>query len=299
MSSTSSPQSPLDEKSHGFQFDGFATGSGLTTDSGRLHALEQLEVLPQILQEGIVFSGAGTALLLQAAMPGIEESGASPHDLQTELVDSLQANISYISCLVFGDRAERRTLLELLSRGETPGLGGGRSNRFAHYPDLQLWMGATLYATSVDFFQRVWGQVDFDTAQRSYSEYSLLMNCLGLPPGTWPETRQAFWQWWDITLDQKLVVSSGAAQFAADLRESQEMPNWVLKIKPYLRAVTVETLPPRLRNAYGLESTKGTRFRYSFWMFFSKALYLAMPCKWRSYPLQFYHDRLRSRMNVV
>lgn len=299
MSSTSSPNSPLDEKSHGFQFDGSATGSGLTTDSGRLHALEQLEVLPQILTEGIIFSGAGTALLLQAALPGIQESGATPHELATELVDALQANISYISSLVFGDRAERRTLLELLSRGEHPGLGGGRNNRFTHYSDLQLWMGATMYATSVDFFQRVWGPVDFETAQRSYSEYSLLMNCLGLPPSHWPETRQAFWQWWDVTLDQKLVVSAEAAQFAADLRDSQELPNWVMKVKPYLHAVTIETLPPRLRDSYGLESTGGTRFRYKLWMFFSSALYLALPSKYRSFPLRYYRDRLRSRMNVV
>lgn len=301
MSSTSSPTSHLDEKpAPDVKFDGTASSSNVTTDSGRLHALEQLQVLPQILQEGILFAGSGAALLLQAALPAIREAETTGghRELATELLDALQANISYLSCLVFGTSAERQTLLGLLQRGEAPGLGGGRNNRFAHHPTLQLWMAATLYTTSTDFYQRVYGRVDYETSQRGYSEFSLLMNCLGMPAGTWPETRQAFWSYWDEQVG-KLTVSADAAQFAKDLRESQEMPKWVQNIKPFLRAVTIEMLPPRLREAYGLRSTGSTRFLYRTWMGFSTAVYPAMPNKMRAYPLRYYQERLRSRMNVA
>lgn len=302
MSSPSSSPSRLDEKpvADGVHFDGTASGSNVTTDSGRLHALEQLQVLPQILHEGILFAGSGAALLLQAALPAIreEETTGDHRELATELLDALQANISYLSCLVYGTRAERQTLLGLLHRGQAPGLGGGRNNRFAHHPPLQLWMAATLYTTSTDFYQRVYGRVDYETAQRGYSEFSLLMNCLGMPAGTWPETRQAFWSFWDDQVG-RLTVSADAAQFAKDLRESQEMPKWVQNIKPFLRAVTIEMLPPRLREAYGLRSTGSTRFLYRTWMGFSTAVYPAMPDKMRAYPLRYYQDRLRSRMNVA
>lgn len=301
MSSTSSP-SAMDEKPTGIHFDGTAIGSSVSTDAGRLHALEQLEILPQMLQEGILFAGSGAALLLQAALPEIrnEETPADQghRELATELLDALQANISYISTLVFGTRAERKTLLDMLHRGEAPGLGGGRNNRFAHHPPLQLWMAATLYATSTDFYQRVYGRVDYESAQRGYSEFSLLMNCLGMPAGTWPETRAAFWSYWDAQVPQ-LTVSSDAAAFAKDLRESAEMPRWVQNIKPFLRAVTIEMLPPRLREAYGLRSTGSTRFLYRTWMGFSTAVYPAMPNKVRAYPVRYYQDRLRSKLNVV
>ncbi|KAJ5111574.1 hypothetical protein N7532_002109 [Penicillium argentinense] len=297
MSSTSSPPSPLDEKADASVGPSEAT----TSDAGRLHALEQLEILPQMLQEGILFAGSGAALLLQAALPAIREvenTNTNPEALATELLDALQANLSYISNLVFGTRAERKILLDLLHRGEAPGLGGGRNNRFAHHPPLQKWMAATLYATATDFYQRVYGRVDYQTAQRAYSEFGLLMNCLGIPPGTWPETRQAFWSYWDDQVG-KLTVSSDAAQFAKDLRESTDMPKWVQNLKPFLRAVTIEMLPPNLRDSYGLRSTASTRTLYRTWMGFSVAVYPAMPNKWRGYPLSYYKDKLRDKLNVV
>ncbi|KAJ5638302.1 hypothetical protein N7490_008181 [Penicillium lividum] len=271
------------------------------TDSNRLHALEQLEILPQILQEGILFAGSGTALLLQAAMPEIRKEQSkneneNPQDLATELLDALQAHISYTSTLVFGTRTERKALLELL-HNEAPSLSG-RNNRFATHPHLQLWMAATLYATATDFYQRVYGRVNYQTAQQGYSEFTLLINCLGISTGTWPETRQKFWSYWDDQVG-KLVVSPDAARFAKYLRESTDMPKWVQRIKPFLRVVTIEMLPPRLREAYGLRSTRITRALYRTWMGFSVAVYPAMPSKVRAYPLRYYQDRLRGKLNVA
>lgn len=35
------------------------------------------------------------------------------------------------------------------------------------------------------------------TAQHGFSEFSPLINYLGVPAGTWPESQQAFWIHWD------------------------------------------------------------------------------------------------------
>ncbi|KAJ5104596.1 hypothetical protein NUU61_001943 [Penicillium alfredii] len=267
-----------------------------STELGRLHALEQLEILPQILQEGIIFTGSGAALLLQAALPSIREAEppGSHEKLASELLDTLETQISYISCLVFGTRTERQALIQLLQNGKTP-LLGGHVNRFTNHPDLQLWIAATLYSTSTDVYQRVYGRVDYKSAQRAYSEFSLLMNCLGLKPNTWPSSRQEFWNYWDDQVS-KLTVSHDAIHFAKDLRESTDMPQWVQTLKPLLRAVTIELLPPRLRDAYELQSTATTRALYRTWIGFSVALYPAMPRKWRSYPLNFYQDHLKEKL---
>ncbi|KAJ5815824.1 hypothetical protein N7447_008057 [Penicillium robsamsonii] len=301
MSFLPSPVSPVDEKSlNDLPSGSDATVSNTTNTSGCLHALEQLEVLPKMLQEGILFAGSGATLLLQAAMPGIRDAGPNNgghKELATELLDALQANISYISCLVFGTRDERKALIDLLQDGKPPLLGSGRSNRFSEHPPLQLWMAATVYATATDFYQRVYGRVDYASAQRAYSEYALLMNCLGVPANIWPESRQAFWAYWDDQIP-RLTVSEDAALFAKDLRESNDMPRWVQSLKPFLHVITTEMLPPRLRDAYGLRSTVTTRALYRTWMGFSVALYPAMPDKWRAYPLKFYQNRLKEKMNV-
>ena len=97
MSRSSSPPSPIsdDEKPHALPE---ITDPNVNTESGRLHALEQLEILPQILNEGILFAGSGAALLLQAAFPGIKSSEEENNkDLATELLDFLQEHISQIS----------------------------------------------------------------------------------------------------------------------------------------------------------------------------------------------------------
>jgi uncharacterized protein (DUF2236 family) len=159
-------------------------------------------------------------------------------------------------------------------------------------------MAATLYTTATDIYQRAYGRIDYVTAQHAYSEFSVLISCLGLPVGKWPESQQAFWIYWDNHIT-KLSVSPSAAQFARDLAESAEMPGWVQKLKLFLRAVTIEMLPPTLRDMYGLRSTARTRLLYRTWMGFSRAVYPALPKKLRSYPVKYYQERLRVGMNLV
>jgi uncharacterized protein (DUF2236 family) len=70
-------------------------------------------------------------------------------------------------------------------------------------------------------------------------------------------------------------------------------------LKPFLRVVTIEMLPPRIREEYGLKSTMGTRGLYRSTMGFSNAVYPALPVSTRSYPLRYYLNELRKQLNVV
>lgn len=261
-----------------------------------LDALDNLEILPHMLQEGILFAGSGSAILLQAAMRGIRSDDSEHHkNLATELGDALQATLSYIACLVFGTRDEKRILLELLERGQPPLKG---SDYYAHKPDVYLWVAATLYATSTDFYQRIYGRVTLTTAEKAYAEYTLLCRVLGIPAGIWPETRQAFWKYWDENIEN-LTVTPNANEFAKDLMYRTEFPRWVQTLKPFLRVITIEMLPPRIREGYGLQSTMRTRGLYRSTMGLSVAVYPAMPKSVRSYPLKYYLTELRKHLNVV
>lgn len=264
--------------------------------AARLDALDQLEILPQILQEGILFAGSGSALLLQAAFPGIRNKETEHRkNLAAELSEAMQAFLAYISCLVYGSRPEKKALMELLQR-EQPPLKGSQ-----YYPtngDAQVWVAATLYATSTDFYQRIYGRVDYRTARKAYSEFTLLMHCLGMPAGAWPETRQAFWTYWDDNIT-KLAVTPDAHQFALDLLNDEEMPRWVQRLKPVLRALTIEMLPPHIREGYGLKSTVSTRGLYRTTMGLSSAVYPALPTSVRSSATKHYLEDLRRHLKAV
>lgn len=261
-----------------------------------LDALDKLEILPHMLQEGILFAGSGSALLLQAAMTGIR-SDDSTHErnLATELGDALQATLSYIALLVFGTRDEKRTLLTLLSQRRAPLKG---SDYYSHKPDIYLWIAATLYATATDFYQRIYGRVSLKTAEKIYGEYSVLCHVLDVPDGTWPATRQAFWRYWDEQIES-LHVTADANKFAQDLMYHTEFPRWVQSLKPLLRVITIEMLPPRLREEYGLQSTMMTRGMYRSTMGFAVAAYPSLPKSIRGYPLRYYLTELRKHLNVV
>lgn len=247
------------------------TTNSIKSETNLLDALDSLEILPQILQEGILFAGSGTALLLQAATPEIRndhDKANNGPNLATELGNALQAMLSYVSCLVFATRQEKKTLLDMLNRGQPPLRGS--EHYYAAAPDVQLWIAATLYATATDFYQRIYGRVDYRTAEKAYAEFGLLVHTLGLPSGVWPETRQKFWTYWDDRIE-RLTVTPDANKFAKDLLHDKAVPRWVQMLKPFLRVVTIEMLPPRLREEYGLKSTMGTRGLYRSTMGFSNA----------------------------
>lgn len=261
-----------------------------------LDALDKLEILPHMLQEGILFAGSGSALLLQAALPDIRSDNEQHHNnLANELGDALQAILGYIACLVFGTRDEKRILLDLLARRQPPLKG---SEYYTRRPDVHLWIAATLYATATDFYQRIYGRVNLKTAEKAYGEYSLLCHVLGIPSGTWPENREAFWKYWDERIET-LQVTDHANEFAKDLMYRTEFPRWVQTLKPFLRVVTIEMLPPRIREQYGLESTMGSKGLYRFTMGFSVAVYPALLKSVRGYPVQYYLKELRKHLNVI
>ncbi|KAA8646522.1 hypothetical protein EYZ11_004812 [Aspergillus tanneri] len=289
---------PLDEKRNPDQISQSTPYSGNPVDD--LEKLEKLEILPHILQEGILFAGSGSALLLQAAHPGIKQRinyghYGSGQNLATELGNALQAVLSYVACLVFGTRQEKKTLLDLIHRDQPP---FRTSEAYTSHPPTQLWVAATLYATATDFYQRIYGRVNYQTAEKTYGEFTILMQSLGMPTGSWPPTRQAFWTYWDDQIEQ-LTVTPDAHRFAQDLLDRTDYPRWVAMLKPLLRVATIEMLPPRIREAYGLKSTLSTRALYRTGMGFSVAVYPALPKSTRSYALRYYLEDLRKHLNVV
>ena len=101
--------------------------------------------------------------------------------------------------------------------------------------------------------------------------------------------------YWDEQIE-RLSVSAEAHRFAKDLFDRNDLPGWVMAVKPLLRVITIEMLPPRIREAYGLKSSAKTRGLYRGTMGFSVAVYPTLPGSVRGYPLRFYLGELRGRL---
>ncbi|OJI88107.1 hypothetical protein BO79DRAFT_184424 [Aspergillus costaricaensis CBS 115574] len=300
----------MDEKAAAAASDRISPVSSQTTTvtTNHLEALDKLEILPQILQEGILFAGSGAALLLQAAYPNIKSAFEEANKTKTETItpantsndsnlandlsNTLQTALSYIACLVFGTKEEKKLLLDLLQKDNAP-----LPTKLPCDPYIQLWLTATLYATATDFYQRIYGRVDYRTAEKAYIEFTTILSCLNIAKDVWPPTRQAFWTYWDDQIE-RLNVSGDAHLFAKDLLNRTDFPRWVSTVKPLLRVITIEMLPPRIREAYGLKSSAKTRGLYRGTMGFSVAVYPALPASMRGYPLRYYLGELKAKLNA-
>ncbi|KAL4820474.1 hypothetical protein BDW67DRAFT_95546 [Aspergillus spinulosporus] len=268
-----------------------------------LSGLDNLQVLPKILQEGVIFVACGPAVLLQAAHPGLNTASSAGSNLTNDLTSFLHAALSYIACLVLGSKDEKQALLARLGLGQPP----LQSSLKVTSPTSQLWLVATIYATAADFYQRIYGTFDYRTAEAAYEEFALVLRYLSptvLPSASageqslsqvsWPSTRAEFWKYWDAELS-KLVVSAAAHDVAAELQK-RDLPRGVGLTKPVLRAVTIEMLPENIRDGYGVKSTFVTRQLYATAIGLLRPVYPCLPKGWRSGPANYYLEEVRKEI---
>ncbi|KAL1850048.1 hypothetical protein Plec18167_008251 [Paecilomyces lecythidis] len=265
------------------------SGSNPSTSSqlDLLEDLSKMKELPNILQEGILFMGGGVAILLQAAIPGAVKEPQESKDLAANLLNNIQTTTSYICCLTFGSKEQRKTLLDTINRGEHP-LNGSD-------PIFRLWVVATLYATATDIYQRIYGRVDYRTAERVYKEYTLIVTALNIPSELWPKDRQKFWTYWDDTVEN--IRACPFKGLEKDLvLNFKRLPGWIRLMKPFLRVLTSEMLPPNVRKGYGLKSSTARRALYRVTMGFAVAIYPTFPKSIRSYPQRFYLKKIEATL---
>jgi uncharacterized protein (DUF2236 family) len=268
-----------------------------------LSGLDNLQVLPKILQEGVIFVACGPAVLLQAAHPGLNTASSASSNLTDDLTSFLRAALSYLACLVLGSKDEKQALLARLGLGKPP----LQSSLKVTSPTSQLWLVATIYATAADFYQRIYGTFDYRTAEAAYDEFALVLRYLSptvlpspsvgdqsLSQVSWPSTRAEFWKYWDAELS-KLVVSAAAHDVATEL-EKRDLPRGVGLTKPVLRAVTIEMLPENIRDGYGVKSTFMTRQLYATAIGLLRPVYPCLPKGWRSGPANHYLEEVRKEI---
>lgn len=265
-----------------------------------LDSLEDLHQIPGIFREGISLTGGAVAILLQAAARGTPESPATDAnarptaELSEELYRNLRTTVIYLQGLTFGTRDQRRRILERThsqkqqQQQQQQNSHNNRANihlQYPHDPKLRLWIAATLYATTTAVYQRVIERLSLERAERTYHEFSVLAKALDLPKDSWPQSRNAFWVYWDENVEL-LDVDSSARPLADGLRNLQDLPAWLKVSKSFISNITPEMLPPHVREQYGFQSSVASRFKYRLYMGGAKAIYPVLPSAIRCMPMK-------------
>jgi uncharacterized protein (DUF2236 family) len=204
--------------------------------------------------EGILLAGAGRAILLQLADPGVARGVAEHSTFTGRPINRLQGTLTYVYAIVYGTDEQVKEVRRRVNRAHVPvrGTADGKSTGYNAYdPELQLWVTATLYDTALTIIEKIYGPLDDDSADAMYRDYAKLGTALQLPERLWPEDRAAFGRYWDDRI-RTLRADHNAVRFGRGLLYPKHAAPWYRAIMPSARFLTAGLLPDQLRKDFGL-----------------------------------------------
>ena len=257
--------------------------------------LQHPELIQKIVQEGVLLGGGAAAILLQVANPGVGKGVDNHSNFAYRPLDRLRTTMTFVYCMTFGTPEEKRQVVEMVHRAHAAVKGADYD---ANDPDLQLWVAATLYAVAIEMYEEIFGEMDAATAERIYREYAVLAVALRVRPEQWPADRKAFWVYWDQKI-ATMEITDSAKRVAAELLNNKHLPLYFRVLMPWVRLITAELLPARIRDAYGLKTNKTRRAAYKATVSFARATYPFMPKFVRTFPKRYYLKDMRRRLQSM
>lgn len=249
--------------------------------------------MQEVVKEAILLSGGAVAILLQVANPGVGRGVNEHSNFAYRPADRLRTTMTYVYAMTFGTPEEKRTVVEMVHRAHATVRGDGYT---ADDVDLQLWVAATLYASALDIYEKVFGKLDEARADIVYQQYAVLSTTLRVPPEMWPKDRKAFWEYWDGMVNT-FPITPYAVKVSKDILYNKRAPLWIRMNMPLIRVVTAEWLPPYMRDAYGLKTSKSKKFVYRMLLGLTRSVYPRLPMSIRTFPMRYYMKDMRKRMS--
>ncbi|NQX33396.1 oxygenase MpaB family protein [Herbiconiux sp. VKM Ac-2851] len=287
--------------------------------------------LADIAPEGILLAGAGRAILLQIALPGVGYGVARHSDFASRPMSRLNATLSYIYALSNGSPDDVRRMRKAVNRAHAPvanpprgsasprrpGAGqagaqltdatvapdadaernhgtSGDPRYDARDPELQLWVAATLYDTAITVYERVFGPLAPDEAERVYREYAVLGTALQMPAELWPADRAAFRAYWDGMLP-RLSADPPIRAVARELLKAEKAALPIRVVMPLARFATIGLLPPSVRTLFGFRWTPAQQHRLDRLFRVVAPVYRRLPRALRHLPQRRYLATLARR----
>ncbi|KFY03869.1 hypothetical protein V490_00071 [Pseudogymnoascus sp. VKM F-3557] len=257
------------------------------------------EKFKEIIGELASMMGHFAAALLQISHPKVANVLIAHSSVTKDPVKRGRRSLVYIFCMVFGTEEERDYILAMTQNAHD---NVASKNPEVDDPELQLWIIATIYWSSVTSYENVYGSLNDKEAEAIYQQFSILGSRLKVQ---WPKDLLAFKVYWEKTISS--FTSTGVSVEAQALAKFILWPNGLFpKAIPMwlfmhifghgVKIITTEMLPESVRISFGMPSTKYTRIAYRIIMRFTRKIYPLLPRRLRQIVKDFYMSNMRERM---
>jgi uncharacterized protein (DUF2236 family) len=263
-------------------------------ESGQVRAGEG-SISWQVNREVIAVAGWGRAILLQLAHPavaaGVHNHSSFNRSLRSSL-GRLHSTVDAMLAITFGDTermisaAAGINVIHDRVNGRIDDRDGGSYS--AHDPELQRWVHATLLESMPLIYGLLVRPLTPDERDRYCVETAIMEPLLGMPAGSLPRSSAELDAYLSEMLSSgQLVVSDTSRRLA---RAVLYPPHWRLAWPAFraMQLLTIGTLPPSIRDAYGFKWRERDARAFARWTSFLRTSIWLLPRFARQWPLFIY-----------
>jgi uncharacterized protein (DUF2236 family) len=217
-------------------------------------------LLWQINREGLIFLGGGRAALLQEAHPFVAHGVDQHSNTRTDPQGRFKRTFHHVFAMVYGDldaaltSARRVFAIHERIRGEIPHALGSHAQGAVYEANAEhalLWVHATLWDSSMQVYELVFGTLSAEDKERYYQETKLFAYLFGIGDDVLPPTWNDF-----VAYNERMWASDELAVDAVG-REMQRFlftppqPKYAHGMR-WFTVMTSGLLPARVREQYRL-----------------------------------------------
>jgi uncharacterized protein (DUF2236 family) len=218
-------------------------------------------VIWRVNREGSLLIGGGAAAILQVAHPLVAAGVGEHSQYQADPWGRLYRTLDITTRITFGSTpvAEKAARAIQMAHKRVHGQLPWDAGRFpagtpydANDPELQMWVHATLVATSLTVYTRWIGKLTVAERNRFYEEQKTMGEAFGVPRDMQPATLPEFFDYYDAMLESDALASTPVLH---EVTRSILEPDLPLRGRPLSDAVRLATaglMTPRWREELGL-----------------------------------------------
>jgi uncharacterized protein (DUF2236 family) len=246
----------------------------------------------QVNREIIVVAGWGRAILLQLAHPSVAAGVHHHSSFRGSLRSSfrrLHSTIGAMLAIAFGDTEQMITaaagINAIHDRVRGPVTDGGHGNYSAHDPGLQRWVHATLLESIPLTYELLVGPLSTRERDRYCAEGAIMEPLLGMPEGWLPREAAQLDAYVREMLDGNQLVVTDTSRALA--RAVLYPPRWWMAWPAFraMQLLTIGTLPPQIREAYGFEWRARDARAFARWTTVIRTVLRLLPSLVRQWPM--------------
>jgi uncharacterized protein (DUF2236 family) len=123
-------------------------------------------------------------------------------------------------------------------------------------PELMLWTVAVIADSGRYFYELLVRKLDTDEKDRLWQDYVRFAELFGMERSVAPKTYGDFRHWFDDMLNSpKLHLTEGAREMGLAIAFDSPLPWYAYPYKQLRNALVRGSLPPRVREMYGIQWT--------------------------------------------